>query len=444
MSSLLLYSPHSNGHHGQHVRRIAKKGISLGHEVELATFASSLDHPAYIAMQDECGGAVRTSVLSQEASFLRLSSSANSTPKSVHSIPKHPNVVVKYWDVAERLIKPQFRYCQSRFRYYRLFANHYQRLSRVRRPDIVIIPYLRYCALGIAVLGSPFGETPWAGIFTDHPYFHLNKLGFVGPDMRLRFLHEQMFYRLLRNRTLRTLFTFDQPLVEYVRQTKPDLAQKLGYVPDPADFSGTATRDEARKALGISSEVVLLLVYGSPLSRRKGIDTLLDTTRQPGFPPQVHVLLAGKQREDVTVLLASPQAKALRKEGRLHELDAFLSAEEEHAVFRASDVVWLGYRSPHYGSSGVLVQAGMMGLPVIACDEGLVGWLTEKNDSGIVVSVGDPRGVAEAMIKLVRHPELRALHGEKGRQAFAHHTSEHFAHSILDKLGLTSVPSSVL
>lgn len=418
MSSLLLYSPHSSGHHMQHVRRIAKKAVALGHEVELATFPSSLDHPAYIAAQDECGGAIRTSVLSQEARASRLTRAGN-------------------------LVKRQSNSIKRQLLYYRIFADHFQKLSRVRRPDIVFIPYLRYCALSAAVLGSPFGGTPWGGIFTNYPWFHLNKMNIVGPSSRLQVIHEQMFFHLLRNRTLRAVFTFDEPLVEYVWRTKPTLAQKLEYVPDPADFSGTATRDGARKALGISSDAVLLLVYGTPLSGRKGIDTLLNATQEPGFPSQVNILLAGKQKADVMALLASPQARALRKAGRLHELDYFLSDKEEHVVFRASDLVWLGYRSPHFGASGVLVQAGMMGLPVIACDEGLIGWLTQKNDSGIVVSVGNTRGVAEAITKLIRRPELRTLYGEKGKQAFARHTSDYFAHSIVDKLGLTSVPSRV-
>jgi len=249
-----------------------------------------------------------------------------------------------------------------------------------------------------------------------------------------------MFFYLLRNRTLRSLFTLDETLVEYVRRTKPSLVQKLEYVPDPGDFSGTVTREEARKALGISNEVVLLLVYGT-LSRRKGIDALLKATQEPGFPTQVNILFAGKQTAKVMALLASPQARILRKASRLHELNTYLSHEEERLVFKASDVVWLGYRSSHHGASGVLIQAGMTGLPVIACDEGLIGWLTEKNNLGVVVSPGNSRGVAEAIAKLVRQPELRTLYGERGQQVFAHHTSDNFAHSILHKLGLTPVPS---
>ena len=54
-------------------------------------------------------------------------------------------------------------------------------------------------------------------------------------------------------------------------------------------------------------------------------------------------------------------------------MNRYLNMDEENMVFSAADVVWLGYQG-HYHMSGVLVQAGVMGLPVVASDEGLMAF----------------------------------------------------------------------
>lgn len=168
---------------------------------------------------------------------------------------------------------------------------------------------------------------------------------------------------------------------------------------------------------------------------RKGIDALLNAIQRVDFPQEICLLLAGKQDDDVRCLLASEDVRVLREAGRLREIDAFLDDEDEYRVFRAADIVWMGYRG-HYGSSGVLTQAGTMRLPVVACDVGLIDWMTREYELGLTVAVDDARSVAAALGTLTSNRALYQNLGENGRKLAARHNGEFFAKEICDAVSL--------
>ena len=105
------------------------------------------------------------------------------------------------------------------------------------------------------------------------------------------------------------------------------------------------------------------------------------------------------------------------------------NAEEEYMVFKASDIAWLGYRE-HYTMSGVLAQAGSMGLPVIACKKGLIGWFTEKYELGVALNNLDEKGVIDAINRLLLDKEKLFQFGNVARKCFAEHTTNNFVADI--------------
>ena len=320
-SSLLVFEPRWRGHHIRYASWIVQEAVARGYDVWLASSAQCFEHPLYLSLQEECGWRIRPLAL----------------PEEVETSGSHG-----------RLGTARFQ-----FRYYRTFARAYRRLSRVERPDFVFIPYLDYCAYAVSVLGSPFGRTPWGGIMMKS-HFHLEEMGVQVPSSRLRWIGGRLFLRILRNRSLRALFAFDETLVHYVRKRHPGLSGSLRYLPEPTDLRGSHSRGSARQFLGIPGDATVILVYGA-LDASKGIDALLDGTRMDGFPEDISLLVAGLQAPGVKALLASPRARAMREAGRLYEYDAFLYGEDEQAVFRASDMVWMGYRG-QYIASGVQLR----------------------------------------------------------------------------------------
>ena len=132
----------------------------------------------------------------------------------------------------------------------------------------------------------------------------------------------------------------------------------------------------------------------------------------------------------------------MREAGRIYEMNRFLSDEEEHAVFRAADIAWLGYRG-HYGQSAVLVQATMMGLPIIACDEGLIGWQVRVHGLGPTVNISDTRAVSEALSRLAHDRRFSASCGENGKGFSTSHGLDNFSRIIGEEIPTCSSGDSL-
>jgi glycosyltransferase involved in cell wall biosynthesis len=114
---------------------------------------------------------------------------------------------------------------------------------------------------------------------------------------------------------------------------------------------------------------------------------------------------------------------ALLEQSRLHILGGWADERNERMAFAAADIAWLGYTG-HWQSSGVMVQAAHMGLPLIASDEGVIGWSTKRHGNGLAVPVRRTAAVVEALQRLASSAELRLKLGERGRRAFAAHSPD--------------------
>ncbi len=397
--NILIIEPFASGHHGKYLQWIASVILARGHHIQLGIFKESLDHPSVRELLSSCG------------------------PKlSVISAPTQPYASVegRVWSMGREMLK--FR---------RIMGNFYLKGVRRERVDLVLLPYLDYCTYALALLGSPFGRTAWSGIVM-RPSFHFSSMGVTAPETRSDPWKERLFHRLLSSRHLRALFTIDKTLQEYIHGSGRPHASRLHYIPDATEPMPAMNRQQARQLLGIPMAGKVILVYGA-LSSRKGIDVLLQATESDAFPSNVHIVLSGEQPVEVEAILQSATARRLRLDYRLHEIKRYVTNEESAAVFSAADFVWVGYRR-HYLMSGLLVQAASAGLPVIACEEGLIGWLTRRYRAGIVVSTSSPPTIARAIMELCNNPDLALEYGENGRLAYASHTQENVGRIMLDAI----------
>jgi glycosyltransferase involved in cell wall biosynthesis len=62
-----------------------------------------------------------------------------------------------------------------------------------------------------------------------------------------------------------------------------------------------------------------------------------------------------------------------------------------------------------------ILEAMALGIPVVATDVGAVRELVEDGITGFVVPPGAPERIAEAALRLLVDPELRARLGDAGR-----------------------------
>lgn len=399
--NLLIIAPGCGGHHASYLYWIVTEALNREYQIYLAVPTSCLNNPLFLTLRKLADHLNRQIVIVTE------------------------NITTD-WQKNTNLVS----LVQRDFYYYKLFSRCYYKVCKITPPDIVIIPYLDCCLHAIALLGSPFKQTPWAGIVM-RPSFHYTKMGIIGPASQLLWIKEKLFSCLLHNRMLKKLWTIDEPLKHFIDKAYPLLAERLGYLPDPAEPKSTTNRKQARHALGIQPNVIIILVYGA-LSLRKGIAELLLAIQASNFPKHIHILLAGNQDEQIRDLLKQPFAQSLLKMKRLHQINYFLTEEEQYNAFVASDIVWLGYRQ-HYTMSGVIVQAGQMGLPIIACKEGLIGWLTKRYQLGITVDINDKKQIIGAINELIKKVQEKDY--QKNRcHSFISHTPTNFAMKLFDSL----------
>jgi glycosyltransferase involved in cell wall biosynthesis len=291
--------------------------------------------------------------------------------------------------------------------------------------------HLSYCDKMMAALGSPFGKTPLVGLLMGVK-FHHPSMGIDGPTSWTNWCHEKLFTRLLHASGLTTVLIIDPLLVPYMEQRSLSPPNKLRYVPDIAHIGGNINRRAARDALNVEDHQVLILVYGA-LEERKGINNLLDAVRQLGEGNNIVVLLAGSQDASVCALLSQEHVTEMIEAGMLQVISGFLDDEREFAVFKAADIVWLGYLGFH-GMSAVLLQAGLAGLPVIACKEGMIGWLVKQHGLGEAIDATDHAEVASAIRRLATDSRMRRSYGERGRQLAMKHAPQRLAEGVCDAI----------
>ena len=76
-------------------------------------------------------------------------------------------------------------------------------------------------------------------------------------------------------------------------------------------------------------------------------------------------------------MFAQAEIRQYFAQGRIHEVNRYVSPDEEQRAFAAADVAWLRYEG-FYQMSGVLVKAVKANLELELPDDGLLGWY--KND----------------------------------------------------------------
>ena len=278
-----------------------------------------------------------------------------------------------------------------------LCKKKYLEIQRETKVDYVFIPFLDHCLNVIGLLGSPFGSTQWSGI-SMLVSIHHSHYGFINSTTKLNAIKRFCFIRLLKNRSLHTLFTIDELLLKFILDSDIGLADRIQYLADPAEFVGDHTQASARKLLNIKAEAVVILVYGA-IYPRKGLDVLVKALISPGVPECIQILIVGKQLETMDDFFNSKVVNDLIEGGRIHIINEFVDAGKQQMAFAATDIVWLGYEN-HFAMSGVLVLAAKARKVVISTNDGLIGWHTREKQLGLTVNLRDITSVQSALIDM--------------------------------------------
>lgn len=173
----------------------------------------------------------------------------------------------------------------------------------------------------------------------------------------------------------------------------------------PGDEPGST-----RKRLGIP-ESALLATFIGRLAKDKGIGVLAEAwPLVMAQRPDLHLLLAGE--EDGTDPVAAGVLDRLRQDPSVHWAGSVPKADVP-SIYRATDICVLPtFRE---GLSQVALEAGAMGVPIVSSD--VLGLDAVLNGvTGLLVAPGEPRLLAEAILKLAGSPEWRRQMGRAGTE----------------------------
>lgn len=183
--------------------------------------------------------------------------------------------------------------------------------------------------------------------------------------------------------------------------------------------------------LGLPAHGHLVLAYGE-IARRKGVAELIAAlSARPTFGRALVVGRTGQDLGDSLLKAVGGDPERLRQ--LMIRIDRRVSDDEERLAFEASDSVWVAYHD-HPGMSGVLVQAGQMGLPVFGCVGGAIGQYCSERGVGIAF---DPRSSSAALAALDRassDPAAFAAMGERGFETFSTFTRAEFKKNLAENL----------
>lgn len=396
---VVVVEPTASGHHmALYVRHVVRALLEEGCKVTLVTTRDVVAHPSFQLLKAEC-----------------------------------PDEIDLYYlpDIPSSSALSAFSLFVSQLKHWTMLRNEFANIAITSRPDVVYIPTMDWIVKAIEVLGSPFGDIPFVGLYVA-PVHHRKAVG-LGPAGRQDWLYDRLFRRLLRIPHLQNLLVINEMFFEFCQERYGLAAAKVRYVPDFGEIRGVGTRADCRAALGISDKARVLLVYGS-LTSRKGIVQLLDALAHPTAPRELIVILAGVASEEIRTVLEAPFVKNMRDKHQVVARLFFHDDADEYLVFRAADFVWLGYSKGSYGSSGVLCQAVSAGLPVVAMEQGLIGHLVRTHRLGATVNPHEGASIVAGLRKVLEIESSE--HRKKATvQSFAaRHNSASHAEAVLSAL----------
>lgn len=165
-------------------------------------------------------------------------------------------------------------------------------------------------------------------------------------------------------------------------------------------FKSFESTSECELDLDLDPESYYLIGVGR-LVERKGFDVLIRAMKR--LPEDIHLLLVGDGPLDTELRALAAEHNVSQRVRML----GYLSRECVHHLLRESDCFVLS--SLHEGL-GIVVQEAMdAGLPVVATDNGGQVDLIEDRRNGLLVSPGDEKELADAILEMYRNPSLAKI-----------------------------------
>jgi len=285
----------------------------------------------------------------------------------------------------------------------------------------------------------PISQTA-RGFLRDIPFVWLAKIYRKKAVLHLRGGYFREFYnsshRLMKFIIRKTLKKIDRMIV-LGQSLKPMFTglipeEKISVVPNGLDY-GTGSdfgEDRGQKADGPQREYSVLFL--SNLAKSKGYEDVLRS-----------LPIVVKRREHVRYIFAGEWTNDEDSDGyedfvRQNKLEAraavlgVQTGENKKRLYREADLFVFPTYYPFEGHPWVIIEAMAAGLPIITTDQGCIRESVTDGDNGFIIPKRNPEAIAEKILYLLDHPEVRERMGRRSRELYeANFTEEHFVNGMI-------------
>lgn len=226
------------------------------------------------------------------------------------------------------------------------------------------------------------------------------------------------------NYLLRTIYHSAERIILHHKANEDPLARNYGvslekvrivphgsYADSSADIPD---RIASRQLLGLPEDAPIVLFFGE-IRPEKGLIHLIRSMRLVhNVIPNVKLVIAGRPRHmDMSECLTEIENLGLEETVVLRL--GYIEDGLVGAYFSMTDLVALPYIA--ITQSGVLFEAMTAGCPVVATDIGAIAPTVRDVKVGRVVSPGESKSLAYAILEILQDPELAQEMGQSGRRA---------------------------
>jgi len=308
-----------------------------------------------------------------------------------------------------------------------LALKHYCILLRkllFNKPDLVYIPVCQATA----------------GFLRDVPFIVLSKLFGKKVVLHLRGGHFREFYdssnKVMKYVIEQTLKRIDRMIVlgSSLKILFDGLIpeEKLSVVPNGLNIA----LDKVRYKNHEKNHLMILFI--SNLIESKGFKDVLYSVRNVVREhDNVRYVFAGDWRRNEDKL----ECEDYLERENIHDYVEFrgtVTGRNKTRLLQDADIFAFPTYYPFEGHPWVIVEAMAAGLPIITTNQGCIKESVIDGENGFIIPKRDSDSIAEKIIYLIEHPEVRKRMGRKSRQIYeANFTEEHFVQRMIDALNLT-------
>jgi len=211
------------------------------------------------------------------------------------------------------------------------------------------------------------------------------------------------------HRTMHAVLGNSRSVVEELRREKVP-RERLGLIYNGIDAPDVVQRNEARAQLGLPADALVMTIVAN-LIPYKGHGDLVDAlaVAAPRLPSGWRLLVIGRDDGIGDTLRAQAQRAGLS------ENVLFLGGRDDvPSLLAASDAGILC--SHEEGFANAVLEGMAAGLPMIVTRVGGNAEAVRDGETGVVVEPRDPKGLADAIVRLAGDAALRARMGAAGRR----------------------------